>query len=134
MNIEDMTPEELRAYAADKEQRRSSLVDRYMNRERGTATPEPWEKAVEFEGETYLVDMRRTSSREFLRRFASYSKALREDGDVPIDLTLDMLDYVFGGKVDEKVEKVVREKLGFDDFTEIYRIESALLDGIEVKN
>ncbi len=134
MNIENMTPEELRAYAADKEARHQTLVDRYMGRESARGAQEPWEKAVEFEGETYLVDMRRASSREFLRKLAAYNKAVREDGDAPFDLTLDMLDYIFGGKVDEKVEKVVRDKLGFDDFTEIYRIESALLDGIEVKN
>lgn len=134
MNVEDMTPEELRAYAADKESCRLSLVDRYMNREAAPPEQEPWEKAVEFEGETYLVDMRRASSREFLRKLAAYNKAMRDDGEAPFDLTLDMLDYIFGGKVDEKVEKVVREKLGFDDFTEIYRIESALLEALEVKN
>lgn len=129
-----MTPEELRAYAADKEARRFSLVDHYMNRMPSPDEPEPWEKPVEFEGETYLVDMRRTSSREFLRIFSAYSKTLREAGEAPIDLMFEMLDYVFGGKVDEKVEKVVRDKLGYDDFIEIFRIESALLDGIEVKN
>ena len=57
MNIEDMSPEQLREYATAKENQREAITARYMDREPNfkvvQETKEPYEKDVEFEGETY---------------------------------------------------------------------------------
>lgn len=76
MNIEDMTPEQLREYATAKENQREAITARYMDREPNFKVvqdhKEPYEKDVEFEGETYRIDMRRIKSREFIRMFGKF--------------------------------------------------------------
>lgn len=145
MNIEDMTPEQLREYATAKEARRENLTAHYMNRATGEAIdPEPkftmldckhpYENDIEFEGETYRVDMRRIKSREFIRMFAEFQDYGRKGEDAPISCALALYDFVFGGKVDDKVCEVVKAKMGYEDFEEIMRIENELFNHLEVKN
>lgn len=132
MNVEDMTPEQLREYALAKEARREELTARYMDREPAPAiaAKNPWERDVEFEGETYRVDMRRVKTREFLRAIARFQGA----DDVPIADTLALYDLVFGGEVDDKVCRVVVAKMGYEDYEEIMRIESGIFEAIDLKN
>ena len=132
MNVEDMTPEQLREYALAKEARREELTARYMGREPAPAiaAKNPWDRDVEFEGETYRVDMRRVKTREFLRAIARFQGA----DDVPIADTLALYDLVFGGEVDDKVCRVVVAKMGYEDYEEIMRIESGIFEAIDLKN
>lgn len=132
MNVEDMTPEQLREYALAKEARREELTARYMDREPAPAiaAKNPWDRDVEFEGETYRVDMRRVKTREFLRAIARFQGA----DDVPIADTLALYDLVFGGEVDDKVCRVVVAKMGYEDYEEIMRIESGIFEAIDLKN
>ena len=138
MNIEDMTPEQLREYATAKEMQRETITARYMDREpRLSVVPDdkqPYEKDVEFEGETYRVDMRRIKSREFIRMFAEFQDYERKGEDAPISCALALYDFVLGGKVDDKVCEVVKAKMGYEDFEEIMRIENELFNRLEVKN
>ena len=107
MNIEDMTPEQLREYATAKEMQRETVTARYMDREPKfnivQGDKQPYENDVEFEGETYRVDMRRIKSREFIRMFAEFQDYERKGEDAPISCALALYDFVFGGKVDDKV-------------------------------
>ncbi len=47
---------------------------------------------------------------------------------------LDMLDYVFGEDGIEHVARVVTAKLGYEDYEEMFRIESGILDSVDLKN
>lgn len=138
MNIDDMTPEQLREYATAKEMKRENITARYMDREpRFNIVPDdkqPYENDIEFEGETYRVDMRRIKSREFIRMFAEFQDYERKGEDAPISCALALYDFVFGGKVDDKVCEVVKAKMGYEDFEEIMRIENELFEHLEVKN
>ena len=138
MDIENMTPDELREYAAEKERRREELTARYMGRPAKAPglqlAAEPWERDIEFEGETYRVDMRRVKSREFIRRFGAVQRHQQRGEEIPIDELLGLYDYLFSGKVDDRVVEVVTAKMGYEDFEEISRIENALLEAIDLKN
>lgn len=80
MDINEMTPEQLREMAESKERMRAHLEERYLG-----FTPAPvvefdpsakrqalqlWEKAVEVEGVEYTLDMRRFRSRKVLKQIA----------------------------------------------------------------
>lgn len=137
MNVEDMTPEQLRAYAAEKEMAHAELLSRYMD-EKVVDLPTkdekmPWEMDVVFEGEVYRVDMRRMKSREFMKMYAAARKSGANDGSYGLSEMLEMFEYVFKD-IDGKVTDVVTAKLGYDDFEEHYRIESALLELTQAKN
>ena len=138
MNIEDMTPEQLREYATAKEMQRETVTARYMDREPKfnivQGDKQPYENDVEFEGETYRVDMRRIKSREFIRMFAKFQAYEKRGEDAPVADALALYDYVFGGAVDAKVCEVVKAKMGYDDFEEIMRIENGLFESIDLKN
>lgn len=138
MNIEDMTPEQLREYALAKEMQRETITAHYMDREPNFTVVEddkkPYENDIEFEGETYRVDMRRIRSREFIRMFGKFQQYASKGEDAPISDALALYDYVFGGAVDDKVCEVVERKLGYHDFEEIMRIENALFESIDLKN
>ena len=112
-----MTEEQLRAYVSSLHQKTDD---------------KPWARKVEFEGETYEVDMRRLKSRTFLRKFTAV-KAAKDDDAAMLD-ALDMLDYVFGEDGIEHVAQVVTAKLGYEDYEEMFRIESGILNSVDVKN
>lgn len=80
MDINEMTPEQLREMAESKERMRAHLEERYLG---FTPAPiiefdpsakrqalQPWEKTVEVEGVTYTLDMRRFRSRKVLKQIA----------------------------------------------------------------
>lgn len=79
MDINEMTPEQLREMAEAKERMRAHLEEQYLgykpailefdspaNRQK----LEPWQKAVEVEGTEYVLDMRRFKSRKVLKEIA----------------------------------------------------------------
>lgn len=80
MDINEMTPEQLREMAESKERMRAHLEERYLG---FTPAPvvefdpsakrqklDPWQKAVEVEGVEYTLDMRRFRSRKVLKQIA----------------------------------------------------------------
>lgn len=159
MNIEDMTPEQIEAYVQGKQARRASLEERYLGiRPVPMDVPqlEPFERAIEVEGVSYPVDMRRFASRTGLRKIAEQQKAAkarekeadalvrsgmeraaaedRVNSNADIGSMLGLYDYFFGGKVDDLVVQTVTEAKGYDDFDEIVRIETLLFDAVNQGN
>lgn len=80
MDVNEMTPEQLREMAESKDRMRAHLEERYLG---FTPAPvvefdpsakrqalQPWEKAVEVEGVEYTLDMRRFRSRKVLKQIA----------------------------------------------------------------
>lgn len=86
-------------------------------------------RAVEFEGVTYEVDVRRLKSREFLRRFM----AVQRDTD-SIVAAVDLLDYVFEGDLGDSVAATAEANVGYEDYEEIMRIEAGVLEAAGAKN
>lgn len=79
MDINEMTPEQLREMAEAKERMRAHLEEQYLSYKPAILefdspakrqTLEPWEKAVEVEGTEYVLDMRRFKSRKVLKEIA----------------------------------------------------------------
>ena len=159
MNIEDMTPEQIEAYVQGKQASRASLEERYLNLKpvpMDVPQLEPFERAIEVEGVSYPVDMRRFASRTGLRKIAEQQKAAkarekeadalvrsgmereaaedRVNSNADIDSMLGLYDYFFGGKVDDLVVQTVVEAKGYDDFDEIIRIETLLFDAVNQGN
>lgn len=131
-DIINLDPVALRALADEKE--KAELTAKYMDMPAVGPAKKPWEKAVEFEGETYYIDMRKPKSRKFLRLFADVQRKAEKGGQADVSDSLALFDFVFSGGVDEQVERVVTEKMGYDDFQEILRIEAALFEEIDIKN
>lgn len=159
MNIEDMTPEQIEAYVQGKQASRASLEERYLNLKpvpMDVPQLEPFERAIEVEGVSYPVDMRRFASRTGLRKIAEQQKAAkarekeadalvrsgmereaaedRVNSNADIGSMLGLYDYFFGGKVDDLVVQTVVEAKGYDDFDEIIRIETLLFDAVNQGN
>lgn len=159
MNIEDMTPEQIEAYVQGKQARRASLEERYLGIKpvpMDVPQLEPFERAIEIEGVSYPVDMRRFASRTGLRKIAEQQKAAkarekeadalvrsgmeraaaedRVNSSADIGSMLGLYDYFFGGKVDDLVVQTVVEAKGYDDFDEIIRIETLLFDAVNQGN
>lgn len=136
----EMTPAELRARADELDRRRRELEKAYMSYDEPApyAEPprarEPWERVVEFEGESYAVDMRRVKSRAFARILGDIQKQTEREGQAAIADMLAMFDHVFGGEVDDHVVEVVKAKKGYDDLEEICRIEQGIFEAIDAKN
>lgn len=79
MDINEMTPEQLREMAEAKERMRAHLEEQYLGYKPAILefdSPakrqklEPWQKAVEVEGTEYILDMRRFKSRKVLKEIA----------------------------------------------------------------
>lgn len=133
MDISNMSAEQLRELAAEKENSRAKLEHDYLDFVQDKPKYAPYERIIEFEGEEYVVDMRRIKSREFMRRMARVSDA-EQNSPEALSLVLALYDFVFSGNVDNHVVEVVTAKLGYDDAEEIMRIESALLEKLDAKN
>lgn len=142
MDIEEMTPAQLREYAAQKEAAKDSLMDLYINE---GADPrwmarepkrDPWVKDVEFESIAYPVDVRRTKSLAFIRQLAKVQKTSKEgrDNNPDMEPVIELFDTLFGGECHDMVVARVTAKMGYDDFAEIYRIESGILENLDLKN
>lgn len=79
MDINEMTPEQLREMTEAKERMRAQLEEQYLGYKPAILefdSPakrqklEPWEKAVVVEGTEYVLDMRRFKSRKVLKEIA----------------------------------------------------------------
>lgn len=137
-DIIDMTPEELRAFAAEKEQRRAGLMESYMQQKQVPAvltqpSLKPWERPVEFEGRTYNVDMRKFKTREGLMRMAAIQKS-SEQGTTDLAQMVEFMDYAFEGQPQEQARAAAVERSGFEDFEEEMRILGALFEEVSAKN
>ena len=124
MDISNMSAEQLRELAAEKENSRAKLEHDYLDFVQDKPKHAPYE---------YVVDMRRIKSREFMRRMARVSDA-EQNSPEALSPVLALYDFVFSGNVDNHVVEVVTAKLGYDDAEEIMRIESALLEKLDAKN
>lgn len=133
MDISNMSAEQLRELAAEKENSRAKLEHDYLDFVQDKPKYAPYERIIEFEGEEYVVDMRRIKSREFMRRMARVNDA-EQNSPEALSPVLALYDFVFSGNVDNHVVEVVTAKLGYDDAEEIMRIESALLEKLDAKN
>lgn len=133
MDISNMSAEQLRELAAEKENSRAKLEHDYLGFVQDKPKHAPYERIIEFEGEEYVVDMRRIKSREFMRRMARVNDA-EQNSPEALSPVLALYDFVFSGNVDNHVVEVVTAKLGYDDAEEIMRIESALLEKLDAKN
>ena len=130
MNIDEMTPEELRAYAMEKEQARAAVEARYMDKPMpATRERARWEREVEFEGRTYTVDMRRLRSRDFLKRIVR-----AQDEELSTAAQMELFDFVFDGEAGQQVENAVIETVGYADYVEVLRIEAGIFAAVEGKN
>ena len=136
METSERTPEELRRYAAEKEASRADLERRYLNIA-PAAEPRraPWEREVEFAGDRYVVDMRPFRSREFFRRAARINDERAADSLSTTDM-LDFYEFCFGGEggVDEQATARVTERLGYEDYQEVLRIEDGIFGLVDAKN
>lgn len=79
MDVNEMTPEQLREMAESKERMRAHLEEQYLDYKPAILDfdaaakrqkLEPWEKAVVVEGTEYVLDMRRFKSRKVLKQIA----------------------------------------------------------------
>ena len=130
MDISNMSAEQLRELAAEKENSRAKLEHDYLDFVQDKPKHAPYERIIEFEGEEYVVDMRRTKSREFMARVSD----AEQNSPEALSPVLALYDYLFGGDCDNHVVEIVTAKLGYDDAEEIMRIESALLEKLDAKN
>ena len=131
-----MTPEQLRAYAAEKERDGKRLYEAYMGMEKPEPDdgPEPWENEVEFEGVTYRVDMRRFKDYRMLSKLVSVKRAFDAGEESGGEERFDLIAFAFSGAVHDRVMEVASEKLGYPDFEEVMRIEGALFEAAQPKN
>lgn len=147
MNIEDMTPEQLREYAAMKEARTQQLRADYLQEQsvmpalvEQDPTPylQPYEKLVTIDDLTVKVDMRRAKSRRAVILLNAYNNSITTDKDgnrrAALTETLDLIGYLLAGEVDDAVEAYVVKKYGYDDAEKIYEIEGRIMEQIDLKN
>lgn len=136
MDIDEMTPEQLRELATAKEEERVQLESKYLQFKpvKTSGRLEPYERELEFEGEHYIVDMRRIKSRRFVQLIADVQRVQNKEDSEKLPATLKLYEYLFGGTCDEHVVGVVEDKLGYDDAEEIFRIENALMEMLDTKN
>lgn len=136
MNIEELSPEELREYAVAKENAREALTARYMDRPANLVElPErkPWERAVEYDGHAFDVDMRKLHSRDFVKKLADLQGMDADQQDFGKQIGL--FEAVFDGtRAYEQVKAYVTEKCGYEDYIEILRVEGELFNLVDAKN
>lgn len=87
MDVNEMTPEQLREMAESKERMREHLEEKYLGYKPAIfdfdaaakrQKLEPWEKAVVVEGTEYVLDMRRFKSRKVLKEIAKAQRATQK--------------------------------------------------------
>lgn len=136
MNIEELSPEELREYAVAKENAREALTAKYMDRPANLVDlPErkPWERTVEYDGHKFDVDMRKLHSRDFVKKLAGLQGVDAEQQD--FGKQIDLFEAVFDGtRAYEQVKAYVTEKCGYEDYIEVLRVEGELFNLVDAKN
>lgn len=134
MDINAMTPEDLRELAARKEAQ--SIYQSHMDEaDRDNIininnVKKPWEKPVEVDNHVYLVDMRRMKSRKFMHLVTDM------EGSSAAQKTqkqLAVLDYVFE-PIENEIASAVEAKVGYDDFEEYYSICAKIFESLNLKN
>jgi hypothetical protein len=136
MNIEELSPEELREYAVAKENAREALTAKYMSRPANLVElPErkPWEKTVEYDGREFDLDMRKLHSRDFVKKLAELQGVDAEEQG--FDKQIELFEAVFDStRAYEQVKAYVIEKCGFEDYIEVLRVEGELFTLVDAKN
>lgn len=132
MDFSDMTPDEIRAYAARKEavELHRSHIDASERRDPApvVSMAKPWEREVEVDGTSYTVDMRRFKSRRFMRM------AMIAGGEgASFADQLDLFDYVFE-PVEAQILAKVEHEVGYEDFEAYYDICAKIFEAVEGKN
>lgn len=137
MDATEMTPDELRRVAAEKEASRLDLEKRYLGyAPSAPAHPAaPWERKVEVDGVEYVVDMRPFKSREFFKRAAKIQDERTADKLSMTDM-IGFYEFCFGGDggVDEQVTATVKKRLGYEDYEEVLKIEDKVFELVDAKN
>ena len=133
MDINEMTPEQLREMAEAKERMRAHLEEQYLGYKPAIlefASPakrqtlEPWEKAVEVEGTEYVLDMRRFKSRKVLKEIARAQRDSKKRNRI-------FEEAVRSGMSEEEATREANKDV---DIEEIVRIEQLLIEAAQLKN
>lgn len=130
MDLDSMTPEEIRAYAARKEaaELHRSHIGEDARGALSAVEAKPWTRAVEVDGVSYSVDMRRFKSRRFMRM----ALAANADGATTAE-KLDLFDYLFE-PVEKQILATVEQRVGYEDFEAYYDICAKIFEAVEGKN
>lgn len=130
MDLDSMTPEEIRAYAARKEaaELHRSHIGEEAQGALSVVEAKPWTRAVEVDGVSYSVDMRRFKSRRFMRM----ALAANADGATTAE-KLDLFDYLFE-PVEKQILATVERRVGYEDFEAYYEICAKIFEAVEGKN
>lgn len=117
MDINEMTPEQLREMAESKERMRAHLEERYLGYKpeiidfdaaAKRQKLEPWEKPVEVEGTEYVLDMRRFKSRKVLKQIAEAQRATQKRNRV-------YEEAILSGMTEEEATSKANEGVSIDE-------------------
>lgn len=146
MDINELTPEELRQIAAQKET--ASLIskhtgdsdsaakltpDRFVMVEMDTTETQerkPYERDVEVGGHVYRVDMRTFKSRDFNKAALAANNATGTD---QAEKQIALMDYAFAS-IEGEIAAQVEQEMGYVDFEKYYEICSELFLKLDLKN
>lgn len=129
MDIESMTPEEIREYAARKEA--NSLYKAHVDIEGTRAEKKPYERDVTVRDHTYRVDMRRVKDRTTMKKILEVNSIESEEERAIANI--DLMDYVFE-PLSKEIEEQVRLEVGYVDFEIYYTICAELYEAVGGKN
>lgn len=117
MDVNEMTPEQLREMAESKERMRAHLEEQYLGYRPAildfdTAAKrqklEPWQKAVVVEGTEYVLDMRRFKSRKVLKQIAKAQSTAQKRNRV-------YEEAISSGMTDEEAALKANEGVSIDE-------------------
>lgn len=134
MDIDEMTPEQLREMAESKERMRAQLEEKYLGFSPAPVVEfdpaakrqalQPWEKAVEVEGVEYVLDMRRFRSRKVLKQIARAQRESKERNEV-------YEKAIRSGMTEEEAAAAANEGVSIDE--QLGYLTAMLGEGVEDK-
>lgn len=134
MDINEMTPEQLREMAESKERMRAQLEEKYLDFSPAPVVEfdpaakrqalQPWEKAVEVEGVEYVLDMRRFRSRKVLKQIARAQRESKERNEV-------YEKAIRSGMTEEEAAAAANEGVSIDE--QLGYLTAMLGEGVEDK-
>ncbi len=134
MDINEMTPEQLREMAESKERMRAQLEEKYLGFSPAPVVEfdpaakrqalQPWEKAVEVEGVEYVLDMRRFRSRKVLKQIARAQRESKERNEV-------YEKAIRSGMTEEEAAAAANEGVSIDE--QLGYLTAMLGEGVEDK-
>lgn len=134
MDINEMTPEQLREMAESKERMRAQLEEKYLGFSPAPVVEfdpaakrqalQPWEKAVEVEGVEYVLDMRRFRSRKVLKQIARAQRESKERNSV-------YEKAIRSGMTEEEAAAAANEGVSIDE--QLGYLTAMLGEGVEDK-